>query len=210
MNSKILITLLGLSLFVGCYPGDSVTLDELDIVLTFNNESVDFSTYKTYAITDTIISNDEDRNTAADKALDDYVLNEIRRNLQELNYLEVDPNVTTPDLIILAELVLVDNYVVGGGGCFYGCYCDPWYPWLCGPGYFPPYPPHYTVSFRDGTLLYHMIDFEKWKTADGEISSIWLTGINGIIRDLSITEQRNLLTKHINQSFDQSTYLGTN
>ena len=205
MNLKIL-TLLGLLLFVGCYPGDPVTLDELDIVLTFYNDDVDFSTYKTYAITNTIISNDPDRDTS----LDTFILSEIRRNLQELKYTEVDPTITTPDLIILTEIVLVDNYIVGGGGCFYGCYCDPWYPWSCGPGYYPPYPPTYVVSFTDGTLIYHMIDFEKWETVDGSIASVWLAGINGIIRSLSDNEARNLLTKHINQSFDQSDYLGTN
>jgi len=206
MNSKILITLLGLSLFAGCYPGDSVTLDELDIVLTFHDDTVDFSSYKTYAITDVILGDDPDR----DMTLDGFILSEIRRNLQELNYLEVDPTVTTPDLIIMAEIVITDNYVVGGGGCFYGCYCDPWYPWACGPGYFPPYPPSYVVSFSDGTLIYHMIDFEKWETADGDIASVWLAGINGILRNLTLQQQRDLLTKHIDQSFAQSDYLGTN
>lgn len=197
MKSKIFLWLLAIPLlFSGCYPGDISSYEELDIIITSNEEGIDFTKFSTYSMPDTLLIIGSDDPVAMEAA----IISQIKTNMTNFGYTEVDENLDkTSDLILIPELVLTDNYIVGGGGCWYSCWCDPfWFPYGC--GYYPPYPPS-VVKFRTGTIAFHLIDRATVSDTDGEIESIWVGAINGLIRN-DISE--NLVLSYIDQAFTQS------
>ncbi|MEP2025374.1 MAG: DUF4136 domain-containing protein [Reichenbachiella sp.] len=199
---KISNYLVALAVVIGlnsCYPSEEIPVSDLDIVITYRNEDVNFSNYQTYAISDVLFDPDyEDYNGE----YDDSLIEQIRTNMNSLGYSEeADPTNNTPDLVIVPELIFSDNYIVGGGGCYYGCWGYPGGGWWG--GYPPYYPPTYVVSYSEGTILIHMIDPSQNGLVDNSYLSAWNGAVNGLLRK-SINE--NLLDGYVDQAFAQSAY----
>lgn len=194
----LVIAILGLN---SCYPSEEIPVTDLDIVITYRNEDVTFSNYETYAISEEVLWDPD--NDIYDGDYDASLIAQIKKNMDALGYVEVlDPDVTTPDLVIVPELIFTDNYLVGGGGCYYGCWG--WGCPTCWWGGYPPYyPPSYVVSYSSGTILIHMVDPAQSGLAGDTKLTVWNGGINGLLRN-SLNE--SLLNGYVDTAFDQSAY----
>ena len=72
-----------------CYPGDTLTAADTDVIATFFSKNADFSTKMTYAAPDSIARIDEDGNPISDPGpYDQQILNKIEQNLQQMGYTE--------------------------------------------------------------------------------------------------------------------------
>lgn len=183
-----------------CYP-DEEYLDtaELDTIVTFEPASADFSSKTTFAVSETVWDDSYD---GYNGNYNNVLVAQIKQNMVDLGYsLVTNPSATNlPDIVIIPEIIFTNNYVVGGGGCYYGCWGWGWGGgWYGGWGYGPYYPPTYVVSYSTGTILMHMID--PTINGDQEINILWLGAIDGLLRnDLSHSE----LNSHVDQAFNQS------
>ncbi len=203
------VTILSLTVAIlalpGCYPGEVVTNEETDLVLTHHEEEPDFSAYATYAMPDTLmVASPDDDFTPTYEA---EIIAAIERNMSELGYTRVtNPSTQTADLILIPEMIIANHYAAGTCWSCWGWGWNPWYPgW--GGGYYPPYPPSYVVSYQSGTILMTLIKVDN-NLADGEFpDAVWTGAINGLLRN-SITLER--IEYLIDQAFDQSPYLNLN
>jgi len=179
-------------LFNSCYPGETLTAADSDVIATFFNPNADFSTKMTYAIPDSIARVDKDGNPVSDPGqFDAQIISRIKQNLNGLGFTE-QQNPANADVLVVA---FINKTTWASGGCYpwgYGW----WYPY---PGYC--YPVVYTYS--TGTLLIVMAD----RQSQGSTDALWVAGINGLLEDTSSGIETRL-ANNINQAFKQSPYLG--
>ena len=194
-----------------CYPGGATNVQQLDLVITTHDETVDFTSFSTYALLDSVVHIDLEDNNNDDlltRANDALILSQIRSNIEALGYVEeADPVNNTPDVIFLVgawAITTTNIYVSYPWWDWYG-----WYPgWgCCGPGYgwgYPSYPA--VVRYDTGTLLITMVDPTKIRADVNTLPVIWVAGLNGLLQgsEASILAR---ITNSIDQAFDQSPYL---
>ena len=192
-----------------CYPGEVTSVQQLDIVVTVHDETVDFTSFSTYALLDSVVHIDrEDNNNDSllTRANDALVLSQIRTNIEALGYVEeMDPANNTPDVIFLVGAFAFTNTDIYVTYPWYGWYG--WYPYwpCCGPGYGYGYPAvPIAVQYDTGTLAISMVD-PTLATVD-VLPIIWLAGINGLLSG-SQAGIAARITNAIDQAFDQSPYL---
>ena len=188
----------------GCYPNDSLTTAELDIVATdYDEDFFNRVSLQSYHLPDTVgVIGEGD--AQLDGAAMDFILAQVRRNLNDLGYEEkstIDDN-DMPDVIVTVS-ALKEKFV--GVGCL------PWYDWW---GWYPWYPgwgwgggycyPSYAYSYETGTLLIDMISPDE--STDDSFKRVWEAGINGLIRSDQIGNQQ-FVRSTIDQAFEQSPYL---
>lgn len=179
-------------LFNSCYPGETLTAADSDVVATFFNPNADFSTKMTYAIPDSIDRIDKDGNPVSDPGqFDAQIISRIKQNLNGLGFTE-QQNPANADVLVVA---FINKTTWASGGCYSWGYSW-WYPYG---GYC--YPVVYTYS--TGTLLIVMAD----RQSQGSTDALWVAGINGLLEDASSGIETRLAT-NINQAFNQSPYLG--
>jgi len=179
-------------ILVSCYPGETLTPADTDVVATFYKPDVDFSTKMTYAIPDSIARVDEDGNPISNPGqFDQQIINRIKQNLNGLGFTE-EQNPANADVLVVA---FITTTTWASGGC-YSWWYGWWYPYpgMC-------YPVVYTYS--TGTLLFAMTDPQNQSSSD----AMWVAGINGILEDTS-TGIATRLNNNIDQAFTQSPYLG--
>ncbi|MFY0627359.1 MAG: DUF4136 domain-containing protein [Reichenbachiella sp.] len=193
-----------LFILVGCYPGDVITNEETDIVITHHLEEPDFSAYRTYAMPDSLIEDpDEDDEIII---FEDEIMEAIETNMTNLGYTRIDhtdPNAAEPDLVLLPQRLIINHYATGG--CYYCWGWNPWYPGY--PGYYPPYPPTYVISYQSGSIIMTLIETNTNLPAEELPDAVWTGAINGILRS-SLAAER--VVNLIDQAFDQSPYLNVN
>ena len=180
-------------LLVSCYPGDSISPSDTDVVTTFRNASADFSTKKAYALPDTVIHITDDGPVAGGTPLlDQQILSAIKRNMALAGYV-AESNPAQADVLIVP---LATSTKWASGGC-YPWYWGPWYPY---PGYC--YPVVYT--YETGTVLLIMVDPDL--AGNGSAGdALWIAGINGLLSSSSNSAAR--IDRDIDQAFEQSPYL---
>ncbi len=208
MKTKTLFLSLAVAIIglLGCYPG-SVTVSELDTVLTILEHEEDFTRFKTYHMPDTIVAIGDEDGESNDK-YDRQMLDQIRTNLDALGYQSVDT--INADIVILVEKSN-SELLVGWNpcpGCWCGYWC--WYPgWGWGGGYNPYYPGGGVVySYPIGTLFISMFDNTGTEMPMTAMAP-WAASINGLISG-SDSQILARIDGAIDQSFTQSPYLGTN
>ncbi len=175
-----------------CYPGETLTVADSDVIATFFNPNADFSTKMTYAIPDSIDRVDKDGNPVSNPGpFDQQIISRIKQNLNGLGFTE-QQNPANADVLVVA-LITKTTWV--SGGCYQWGY-GWWYPYggWC-------YPVAYTYS--TGTLLIAMAD----RQSQGSTDALWVAGINGLLEDASSGIETRLIN-NINQAFKQSPYLG--
>jgi hypothetical protein len=203
----------------GCYPDKIDYVDEYDVAATLYDQSVDFSSFETFTVIDTIIhltdNGEDDPNLSRDH--DDFILGLIRQNMSDKGYTELSSPDSThaPDVVLLVQALSSDFY-----SYYYGGYWD-WYPgwgwWYPGypsypgyPGYpwYPSYPwsPGYVSSYTTGTLMIGMLEPDTYDPEESTVDFIWTGLVDGLlVKNSSNTQSR--LEKQINQLFTQSPYL---
>ncbi len=192
--------LFGTAFLFGCYPNEVTSTEELDVVLT-DHIPGEFESHKflTYYIPDTVgyYSNDDkpadwDTNTGA------LIRNNIIQNMDDLGYTKVATPEAEHDLLFIPEVILVDNYVVGGGGSWCWWYYDP----SCWGGYYPPY---WGYSYSTGTIMMNILNLDNVQEGEQGDEIIWTGIINGLMRSNGISP--STITQYIDQAFTQSEYL---
>ena len=197
--------------FTSCYPGDVTNIQQLDLVITTHDETVDFTTLDTYVLLDSVVHidfEDATNNDLLNRDNDALVLSLIRTQIEAMGYVEeTDPGNTDPDAVFLVGAFAVTNTSIWVSYPWWDWYG--WYPYwpCCGPGYGWGYPAVGTTTYNTGTLAISMVDPSRSGVGGETVPVVWLAGINGLLTTTSTTTR---ITDAINQAFAQSTYLRTN
>jgi hypothetical protein len=179
-------------ILVSCYPGETLTPADSDVVATFFDKEADFSTKLTYAIRDSVTRIDEDGNPVFEVGqYDQQAINRIKANLDQAGFNEVG-NPAVADVIVIT---FANKSTWASGGCY-----SWWYSWYY-PYYGWCYPVYYT--YQTGSLLIIMLDAKATEQKD----ALWVAAINGILEDTSAGISTRI-NNSINQAFTQSPYLG--
>jgi hypothetical protein len=184
------VVVLGSALFfVSCYPGEELTVSDLDVVATFFEADANFATKLDYAMPAMIFDlNDSTMQTGPEA---DAVLAEINENMTALGFTNLGEDTTMADVVLVA-FKTSSTWI--SGGCYPTYY--PYYWGWC-------YPVAY--SYQTGTFLLVMLDRQNRGT---EPNAIWVAGINGVLEGSTTASLTTRLNNGINQAFEQSPYLG--
>jgi len=199
---------LGLVLMLGltaCYPGDSLTVSELDIVSTDHDPEYFAANNPTlYFMPDTVtVIGTDDPQYAFPREVQQFILDEIESNFSRIGYTRtLTPNDNVPDVLVLVSAV---NTQVNVGGCI------PWWPGWGWGGWWPGWGwggpgycyPTYLYSYSTGTLLVDMLPQQQ---DDEDLERVWNAGFNGLARS-SDAANANAVSNALRQAFDQSPYL---
>ncbi|MBC7903020.1 MAG: DUF4136 domain-containing protein [Gemmatimonadaceae bacterium] len=186
-------------------PIEKLSSEESRLYITNRDNTVNFSSYKTFSISDSvaIISNNQLKQKTRDQ-FDQQLIASISAAMTARGYSQVGKN-QTPDIGINVNNIIntYTGYVDYGNyyNDYYG-YLDPFYWGYGGYGYSGSYIGTYQVN--EGLISIDMFDLKN-APATGKIASIWngLVRGSGIFGDVSIDGSVKAL-------FDQSTYLKAN
>jgi hypothetical protein len=201
-----------LILLSGClgYPDADERFDD-EIIITRHKEDVDFSEYKTFAISTQVIVFEEDDDEIGREPLDqdlaDQLIEATTENLEARGYTEVDKD-SDPDLGV--TLSIVNGKVTGYYGSYWGSYWG--YPYW---GYYYPY--YYTYSYNTGTLITDMVDLKNApdlpdplpppsEDPENRLDVLWTGLVYGVLEDNPAANLQDAL-EGIDQTFKQSLYI---
>jgi len=202
---KIIISIpILLAIITGCRK--SPDFDQLSYeftVATSLDQAANFSNYKKYFISDTIVYVG---GIGADSILVGPPAAELTKavkdNMTANGYTLVGRN-GNPDLGLILTAIkdinVVVDYYPGWWGGYYPCY------WYCY-GYYYPWTTYYT--YTTGTIILTMYDLKE-APSQGEIRALWNTTAFGALGTGSTANTATAVTA-INQGFQQSPYLKTN
>lgn len=201
---------LGLSLLESCYPDDSLSPSETDVVFTTYYDSVHdlFKGYSLYYMPDTVFNIDTSK-TATPIGNQSLILTDIAKNMQGMGYTRIQGDDTT----VVPHLVLVPSGIISTNISVYYSYPYTGYGWGYGgwggygwgyPGYYPP--PTYYTSYTTGTLRMEMFNPTDYRVIKGDTINpvYWTAGINGVLSGSNIDSR---ISSTIDQAFKQSPYL---
>ena len=97
----------------GCYPNKIDYVDEYDLAATVHDEKADFSVFTTFSIIDTIVhvTEDGEEDPNLDRSNDRFILNELRSNMLDMGYSEIespDSIDNRPDLLLTVSALSAD------------------------------------------------------------------------------------------------------
>lgn len=183
---------LSLLLFAGCesYPGMEDSVQEQLVAVTNYDTSVDFSKFKTFAISDSVTYVDMDSQTFTRKAYkDDAKLqnfaDQVKKNLESLGYTAVSTKSNNIDLGINLSAIKSTTVIVNTTPWWYYwdyCYWD-W--WSC--GYYPYYPYSYPYPVVVGGYEVGIASIDMFQVIKGNIGnnntakSLWTGAIRGLL-----------------------------
>lgn len=211
MQRMIVLVLLTISTLVmvsSCSkdPLQNMTEEESRIYITNHDSTVNFGSYKTYSIVDSVSLIDNGRFAGREAtSWDLQMISAIQNAMNARGYSRVDRS-QNPDLGINVSRVYSTstNFVnLSDYWGYYDGYYDPYY-WGYG-GYDYYFPPSYGVYQNTEAAL--SIDMLDLKNASGTqtIKGVW----NGLIRGEGIFISSNVQSQ-VQALFDQSPYLKTN
>jgi hypothetical protein len=207
MKSKnvLWLTILTLgAMFGGCTkdPVANLTAEESRIYITDHDSTVNFSTFKTFSISDSVAVINDGRASKEITATDQAFIDAAKSEMQAKGFTLVNKN-ANPDLgINVSRIYNTSSGIVSYRNYYdtYGGYYDPYYWGYGGYGYYSPYS-YATYSIREGALSIDMLDL-KDAAAANRINVIW-TGLirgSGIFNSSTAADQVKML-------FNQSAYL---
>lgn len=219
---KLLVFLLPISVAIlSCHSEYDATIEELDLAITKYDEEQDFGELQTFYMPDTIVyigEEEETFNIDVDHTQEDHILSQVRQNLLDLGWTEVEKPV---DGDIDADASILISVLETDITFYYYYWWDywywyPWYPYSTnywwGYPVWPGYPIYPSESITVGTVFIDMVNMNKIvaptdpENPKFEIPIVWTGAINGILSG-SKTNIQGRLTTEISQVFEQSTYL---
>ncbi len=200
------LLILVVAALASCYPGDQLTVEEADVVVTLFDDTEDFSSLTTYAMPDSILhivgTGDVDD---ISRAFDDEILAQVAANMNGVGFTrETDPALA--DVIMLVSITASDQ--VGYSGYPWGGYWGWYYPYPpdWGWGWYPWYGGGATIyTYRTGTVFMQMLDPARADSTQEKIPTVWVGALNGLVEGSQVEER---IIDGINQAFAQSPYLG--
>ena len=188
------------------YPDDIDLTTENLVVSTQYDTKVDFKSFNTFAIRDSImVLNKKDSTIYLKSAIAGKIINEITSNLTALGYTKVDTS-DSPNLAINVSVLTQKFLTVSPYPGWYWDYFPGYLDWWGGywNGYYPYYPyyPSYMVSsYETGTLYIDMLDMKNASTANQKIPIVWSASIRGLV-GMGYSDEKIL--QSVNQAFDQT------
>lgn len=196
-----------LTVFIsGCSkdPLKDMTEEESRIYVTNRADSVDFTTYSTFSIADSVavISNSSGQNERALTDYDKKLIADVSAAMVAKGYKLVS-RTTKPDLAV--NLTRIDNtyssvYYDPGYWSGIGGYYDPFYWGYGGYGYY--WPSYYQVYQRERAVSIDLVDLKNPK--NNQLVAIW----NAMLRGTGVWNVNNV-DSMVTAVFAQSTYLKT-
>ena len=184
-------------------PLDNLTPEESQVFITNHDRSVNFASYKTFSLPDSVMEVVNDQQQLSMTGIEQPFLDKLAQTLTSRGYQRVSRSVN-PDLGV-AVMRVNNSYVGVSSAPFSSYYLDYWgYGGLGGYGYSPYYPSYYSFyEVTDTYWLIQLIDLKNPDTTDKELNVVWQAQIRGSgIFDAASVD--SIITK----VFDQSTYLG--
>lgn len=195
---------LSIILFASCSkePLSQLSVDDTRIYTTNNDPTADFSSFKTFSVSDSaiVINNGEYYKSQID--IDQAYINAVKNYMQQRGYTLVS-NTDNPDIgINVTKIFSTTTGVIDNTDYwdYYGGYWDPYYWGYGGYGYGDPYG-YGVYSVTQGAVSIDMLDLKNAATK-GSIDVIW----TGLIRGEGIFNTINA-DPGVKALFDQSTYI---
>ncbi len=215
--TKALLAVAGLGVlafFAGCYPDNTLTVKQSDVVMTGYNDSVNFQGLHTYYMPDTILVRRSDTTDKTPVQYQKAYLAEIASQMKAMGYqrLTVKDTTKAPDVELVVS-ALERTYVAGGWyypgypGWGYPAWGYPGWGWGWGWGWYYPasyyFPFPWYSEYKTGTLLMEMINPKDYDIVRGDTVArvYWSGALNGLLEGNNI-ESRVLAG--IDQAFKQS------
>jgi len=195
------------AVFFSCTKEPLNNLNEVEsrIYVTNKDSTVNFGSYKTYSISDSVVVLNNGSSYKDLKPIDSAYIDAVNKYMQQRGYILVS-NEANPDLGI--NINRIYSTTTGYFGYddywdYYGGYWDPYYWGYGGYGYY--IPPDYGIyQITEGAISIDMLDLKDAGTK-GKIEVIW----NGLARGEGLFNSANA-DPIVQALFDQSTYLQSN
>ena len=176
--------------------------DEGQIYITNHADSVNFSSYRTFSIADSVAVIQNNKFLGKElSAADAAYIQAVKDQLTQRGYTLVNKN-QNPDLGITVSQVYNTSTGIFDYGSYYGGYYgayDPYYWGYGGYGYY--YPTYYgTYSITEGAMSIDVFDLKDAKESN-KISAIW----NGLLRGSGVFGV-SAANNGVKALFDQSSY----
>ncbi|MEO6868831.1 MAG: DUF4136 domain-containing protein [Ginsengibacter sp.] len=194
-------------IYTGCKkePLNNLTAEESRIYITDHDSSVNFGSFKTFAVSDSINVIKNGKSEKMVTAEGTAFINAATKYLKQNGYVEV-ANDQSPDLGVNVNRIINTStgYISNNDYWdYYGNYYDPYYWGYPGYGYYSPY--SYSVyQIKEGAVSIDLLDLKNASTKN-KIEVIW----TGLIRGSGIYTS-GVADSQVMALFNQSPYLKTN
>lgn len=193
---------LGVLSFSSCSkdPLKDMTEEESRIYVTNYDDSVNFSSYKTFSIVDSVAVATNSGEGRASTDYDKKLIADVAQALEARGYTRID-RAAKPDLAI--NLTRIDNtysaiYYDPGYWTGIGGYYDPFYWGYPGYGYY--WPTYYQVYQKERAVSIDMVDLKN--PHNNQLVAVW----NAMLRGSGVWNINNV-DSMVSAVFAQSTYL---
>lgn len=198
--------LLAILSFTSCKkdPLNNLSNDESRIYVTNYDTTADFTSYKTFSITDSVDVIED--NQLLGKELSGYdtaVISTVTQLMQQRGYQLVSREASPHLAFNVAKVINTSTGIFSYPDYwdFYGSYYDPYYWGYPGYGYYSPYAVGvYTMA--SGGLEIDLLDLKNAATHANKITVIW----SGLVRGEEVFKTANA-SAEVNALFSQSAYL---
>jgi hypothetical protein len=193
-----------------CAPASFDDEDDTDMVITMRQPDKDFSSYRTYAITEPVVdlgAYAEDPIQVPHSVVDPLILSSLEQEMDEAGYMRVaDAMADNPDVVVTPGVVATNNW---GWVSYY-----PWYGYTGYYWYYPPVP--VPVNTPLGSVIITMLDPNATmrdpnagQMDDEErtlVPVIWTGAMRSLLYDSDEAAAQDI-PELMDQMFDQSPYL---
>lgn len=180
-------------------PLNNLSDEESRIYITQRDSTVNFHTFKTFSIADSVAYISNNQLVTRYNAVDSQFISAIKNEMHHRGFVLVAKN-QKPDLgITVSRIYSTYQGIVEYSNSYYD-YWDPFYWGYAGSSYF--FPPSYGVyQVTEGALSIDMLNL-KDAPVTNQIRSVW----SGLIRGSGIFNAQNVGAQ-VQTLFDQSSYL---
>lgn len=204
MKNYAIVPVMAAAIFIlgGCSKDavSKLSADESRLYITNHDSTADFSSFKTFSISDSVdvISNNHLRGKTR-TSFDSLLISSVAGIMAQRGYTQVT-NDAKPDLGINVSN-MISSYTVVYGNYYddYYDYLDPYYWGYGGYGYYSSYIGQYQVNA--GAISIDMFDL-KDATANGKIKAVW----SGVIQGTG-TYNSTDVSSSVQALFNQSAYI---
>ena len=194
--------------FFGCTkePLNNLNEEESRIYVTNSDTTVNFGSYKTYSISDSVAVLDNGQSYKELKPVDQAYIDAVNKYMQQRGYVLVSKE-SNPDLGI--DVNRIYNTATGYFSYddywdYYGGYWDPGYWGYPGYSYYVPYV-YGVYQVTEGLMSIDMFDLKNAATHGNKLDLLW----NGLVRGEGIFSA-NVADTAVQTLFNQSSYLKAN
>ncbi len=198
-----------LAVVTGCSkdPLNHLTEDESRIYITNHDSTVNFTSFQTFSIADSVaIVNNNQPGGKDQTSYDAQFISALKAAMIKQGFTLVDKH-SNPDLALAVTVINNDYSGIVSYNDYGGYYGDYWDPYYWGyPGYSYYYPSYYGVyTVSETALAVDMFDLKDASSNNNQLKNIWTALIRGtgIFNSAKVDAQVQTL-------FDQSAYLKKN